>query len=227
MEPLSEAFFARDTLSVAKALLGAFLVRRLGGAWLAVRIVETEAYVGRRDRACHAYGGRRTARTETLFAAPGTAYVYFVYGMHHCLNAVTEPEGEPAAVLIRGGEPALGHDLMARRRFGAPFAALSPARRRALLDGPGKLCQALGVDLRLNGAPLTRRSLFFAEGVPELGLAPRPAVPADIRATPRIGIDYAGPDRALPWRFVLTTTHSETEASTPRRSCSTNRSGRP
>ncbi len=127
-DALPRDFFARDTLAVAKALLGRFLVRRLGGVWLVARIVETEAYVGRCDRACHAYGGRRTARTEALFAEPGTAYVYFVYGMHHCLNAVTERAGEPAAVLIRGAEPVVGHDTMARRRFGQRFGELSPAR---------------------------------------------------------------------------------------------------
>ena len=101
MEKLTADFFARDTVTVARDLLGKHLVRVWEGVPLTVRITETEAYIGRMDKACHAYGGRRTQRTQTLFAPPGTAYLYLIYGMYHCLNCVTEAEGEPAAVLIR------------------------------------------------------------------------------------------------------------------------------
>ena len=118
MARLSREFYAQDTLEVARALLGKVLVRRLGDELLAGRIVETEAYVGRRDKACHAYGYRRTARTETLFSQPGTAYIYLIYGMYHCLNFVTEPEGEPAAVLLRALEPLAGMETMTRLRYG-------------------------------------------------------------------------------------------------------------
>ncbi|MDY4191426.1 MAG: DNA-3-methyladenine glycosylase, partial [Oscillospiraceae bacterium] len=105
MELLSRDFYDRDTVTVARDLLGKHLVRVLAdGTYLMCRITETEAYVGRMDKACHAYGYKRTARTETLFAPPGTAYIYLIYGMYHCLNFVTEPEGEPSAVLIRGAE---------------------------------------------------------------------------------------------------------------------------
>lgn len=103
MEKLTRDFYNRDTVTVARDLLGNYLVRVLDGETLVCRITETEAYVGRCDKACHAYGYKRTARTETLFAKPGTAYIYLIYGMYNCLNFVTEPEGEPAAVLIPGG----------------------------------------------------------------------------------------------------------------------------
>ena len=118
MEKLGRDFFDRDTVEVARDLLGKILVRRVDGMTLSGRITETEAYVGRMDKACHAYGYKRTARTETLFAPPGTAYIYLIYGIYHCLNFVTEPEGEPSAVLLRGLEPVDGVAEMTRRRFG-------------------------------------------------------------------------------------------------------------
>ena len=108
MARLSREFYLGDTVEIAQALLGKYLVRRLDGEMLAGRITETEAYVGRCDKACHAYNYRRTPRTSTLFAPPGTAYVYLIYGMYHCLNFVTEPEGEPAAVLLRSVEVSPG-----------------------------------------------------------------------------------------------------------------------
>ena len=109
MARLCREFYLQDTVEAAKALLGKCLVRRLEGELLAVRITETEAYIGRCDRACHAYNYRRTARTDTLFWEGGHAYIYFIYGMYHCLNFVTEPEGEPAAVLIRAGGACVRH----------------------------------------------------------------------------------------------------------------------
>ena len=114
MEPYKRTFYDRDTVRVARDLLGQLLVRMLpGGEALVCRITETEAYVGRMDKACHAYGYKRTPRTETLFAPPGTAYIYLIYGMYHCLNFVTEPEGEPSAVLIRGAKPVQNGDIIA------------------------------------------------------------------------------------------------------------------
>lgn len=116
---LTRDFYRRDTLAVARDLLGRDIVRVLeDGSQLVCRITETEAYIGRLDKACHAYGGRRTPRTETLYAPPGTAYIYLIYGMHHCLNFVTEEEGEPAAVLIRGAVPVANGDIIAKKRFG-------------------------------------------------------------------------------------------------------------
>ena len=143
MARLSRDFFARDTLTVSRELLGKYLCRRLDGELLALRLTETEAYIGRCDKACHAYGGRRTARTEPLFLPPGHAYIYLIYGMYHCLNLVTEPEGEPAAVLLRAGEAVLGGDTIRRFRFGD--APETPYRRKNFLNGPGKLCEGLSL----------------------------------------------------------------------------------
>ena len=194
MGKLERDFFDRATVDVARDLLGKYLVRREGDLLLAGRITETEAYVGRMDKACHAYGYRRTARTETLFAEPGTAYIYLIYGMYHCLNFVTEPAGEPAAVLLRGLEPALGAEEMARRRFGRGLDGLSAYQRKHFLDGPGKVCMALGLTRAQNGLDLTGEALFlWDDGSP---------VPA-FRTGRRIGIDYAEEAADFPWRLYL------------------------
>ena len=117
MARLSREFYNRDTVEAARLLLGKYLVRVLDGEMLVCRITETEAYIGRCDKACHAYNYRKTERTAPLFLAPGHAYIYFIYGMHHCLNFVTEPEGEPAAVLIRAAEAVAGTDTMWQLRW--------------------------------------------------------------------------------------------------------------
>ncbi len=185
---LPAAFFARPTLTVARELLGQRLVRQVDGQRLGGVIVETEAYIGPNDSACHASKGH-TPRTAVMFGPPGSAYVYLIYGMYHMLNFVTEDEGFPAAVLIRAIEPLEGIAQMQPRR----------GRQRGihLTNGPGKLCAALAIDRRLNGCPL----------LPETGLwlepSPPPAGP-EVTTGPRIGINYATPtDRAAPWRFWL------------------------
>ena len=127
---LGRDFYDRDTRTVARDLLGKYLVRVWNGVPLAVRLTETEAYIGRMDKACHAYNYRRTKRTETLFAPPGTAYVYLIYGMYNCLNFVTEAENEPAAVLIRGGEARNGLEWLARNRFGKGPEEFSSYQKR-------------------------------------------------------------------------------------------------
>ena len=202
MARLSRDFYAQDTLDAARALLGKYLIRRLDGETLAGRIVETEGYIGRCDKACHAYGYRRTARTRTLFAPPGTAYIYLIYGMYHCLNFVTEPEGEPAAVLLRGLEPAAGIETMARLRYGdKPMTAY---REKNFLNGPGKVCRALALTRAENGLDLTGDTLFLCDSPEDAGLPPFP-VPEEERVItgPRIGIDYAEEAREFPWRFRL------------------------
>ena len=195
METLSRTFYDRDTLEVARDLLGTYLVRRLDGAELVVRITETEAYVGAVDKACHAYGGRRTARTETLYARPGTAYVYLIYGMYHCLNFVTEPEGTAAAVLLRGVGAVSGTALRAYRRRGRAFDRLTADRRKNVLTGPGKVCKALAITRTHNGLDLP--------GGGELFLCAGEAPTGEIHVGKRIGIDYAEEAVDFPWRFWL------------------------
>ncbi|MBR4211064.1 MAG: DNA-3-methyladenine glycosylase [Oscillibacter sp.] len=202
MARLSSDFYDRDTVEVARALLGKIVVRcPEGGPLLAGRLTETEAYVGRCDRACHAYGYRRTARTAPLFLGPGHAYIYLIYGMYYCLNFVTEPEGEPAAVLVRGMEALAGTDFMWHRRYGD--RPPTPARHRNFLNGPGKVCQALCLTTAQNGVSLTGGALFVCDTPADIGL-PEPQPRREIvRTGPRIGIDYAGEARDFPWRFTL------------------------
>ena len=125
----NRSFYNRDTCQVAQDLLGRYLIRMQDGRPLVIRITETEAYIGRIDKACHAYNYRRTARTETLFAPPGTAYIYLIYGMYHCLNFVTEPEEEPCAVLIRGGQARGNQEQLAWNRYAKGMDQLSPYLR--------------------------------------------------------------------------------------------------
>ena len=202
MARLSREFYAQDTLEAARRLLGKYLVRRFNGEVLAGRVVETEAYIGRCDKACHAYLRRRTARTETLFAPPGTAYIYLIYGMYHCLNFVTEPEGEPAAVLLRALQPVAGAETMARLRYGDK--PMTPYRSKSFLNGPGKVCRALALTRAENGLDLTGDELFLCHRPEDAGLPPFP-VPAGERVVtgPRIGVDYAEEARDFPWRFRL------------------------
>jgi len=157
------------------------------GARVSGIIVETEAYVGVEDRASHARGGRRTARNEAMYAKPGTAYVYFTYGMHHCFNVVCGAEGEPVAVLVRALRPEEGLSLMRRRRGAG-------RTDRELCAGPGRLCQALGIDRRLNGADLASGArLFIEEGA---------AVGPVVRGR-RIGVEYAGDWAAAELRWLI------------------------
>jgi len=172
---------------VARDLLGTRLVRVWEGQRLSGIVVETEAYIGEEDQASHAAVGR-TKRNEVMYGPPGYAYVYKIYGVHHCLNVVTEEEGFPAAVLIRALWPEEGIELMRRRRSGRPDHQLT--------DGPAKLCQALAIDLALNGADMVDGdALFFERG--------DPFPDARVRTTPRIGV--RGDEKAItaPWRFVV------------------------
>ena len=190
-------------METARQLLGKYLVRRLEGETLVCRITETEAYVGRCDKACHAYNYRKTDRTATLFLEPGRAYVYLIYGMYHCLNFVTEPEGEPAAVLIRGGEAIAGWETMSRLRYGKPFEELTSYQRKNFLNGPGKLCKALSLTRADDRTDLTGDTLFVCDSPADLGLpCPTPAK-EKICSGPRIGVDYAEEARDFPWRFWL------------------------
>ena len=180
---LSRAFFARDALTVARELLGKTLLHGPTGGI----IVETEAYIGPGDKGSHAYGGRRTKRTEPLFGEAGHAYVYLIYGLYCCLNVVTGLPGEPQCVLIRALRPCAGLEAMAARRGGRP--------ERELCRGPGKLCMALDIDRDMNERDMTQGDFVFLQGeeIPE----------AEIERSKRIGIDYAGEARDYLWRFTV------------------------
>jgi DNA-3-methyladenine glycosylase len=190
---LPRNFFARPTLTVARQLLGQRLVRlEPNGERLTGLIVEAEAYIGSQDLGCHAKAGR-TERNAAMWGPPGHAYVYFTYGMHWMLNAVTEADGFPAAVLIRGLFPTEGLATMRQRRS-----------RRPLADGPAKLCQALDIDRNLNGHDLCgpQARLFIEE---------RPQVPnAFVTSSPRVGLNTVPePWKSKPWRFLVQHQHHE------------------
>ena len=196
---LPESFYARDTELVARELLGCVLECHTDGGVAIGRIVETEAYLGEHDLACHAAAGR-TRRTEPLYGPPGTSYVYFIYGVHWCFNAVTREAGLPSAVLVRAIEPVSGLELMRSRRVAA-------RRDPDLTNGPGKLCEALGIDARHNALPLDRRPVLIREGV---------AVQEhQILVTPRIGIRECA-DWPLRWLVADNPYVSRTPAHFPR-----------
>ena len=181
---LPPSFYAQPTLTVARALVGKLLVHEAPEGRAVGRIVEVEAYIGEDDPACHAAAGR-TTRNAPLYGPPGHAYVYLNYGMHQLLNAVTEADGWPAAVLLRALTPVEGEPLMRRRRFGTPT---SPHPAHALCRGPGNLGRAMGITMHANRGPLTRGPITIQDdGAPEF----------DVVWTPRIGVS-AGADRY--WR---------------------------
>ena len=202
---LTKDFYNRDTCQVAQDLLGKYLVRIQDGTPLVLRITETEAYIGRCDKACHAYNYRRTQRTETLFAPPGTADIYLIYGMHHCLNFVTERSGEPAAVLIRGGQVRGGMDFISRNRFGKGPKELSAYQKKNFLNGPGKLCKALALTREQNGMSLLGDELFLCDTLEDVGLTtpPEDQEPLDVQVSKRIGIDYAEDAVDFLWRYYI------------------------
>lgn len=186
---LDTAFFRRtDTAAIARELLGQYLFARgTDGQLAGGRIVETEAYAGENDRANHGAGGRRTPRTEVMFEAGGVVYMYVCYGIHHMLNLVTGPAGRSDAVLIRALEPTHNTSILQARR--------SRKLTRELAGGPGRLTHALAIDRSYNRLPLPSEHLW-------LEAAPTPA-DNSILAGPRVGIDYAGADAELPYRFRI------------------------
>lgn len=186
---LPRSFYLDDTVSVARALLGCVLWRRLDNELLAARIVETEAYLGANDLASHARRGLRSARNESMYLEGGHAYVYFTYGMHWCMNVVTQEADTAEAVLLRGAEPLHGVESMRKRRPAAK-------RDRDLMNGPGKLCAALGIDRALDGVSLRSNELFLTGR--DISVAD-----SDIAVSPRIGIDNSGEARYWPLRFYL------------------------
>ena len=179
------SFYEQSTVDVARQLLGKYLVRQHADGTTIGKIVETEAYCGPEDKACHASRGR-TPRTEIMFGPAGHAYVYFVYGFHYMLNIVTEGKDFPAAVLIRAVEPLSGIALMKKRR--------GTEEPRNLASGPGKLCEAFAIDRTLNGSDMCGGILYVEDHAEPV---------TKVVTTPRIGVDYAGKWKHKPWRFLI------------------------
>lgn len=195
---LDRKFYGRDTLTVAKELLGKVLVHHIDGHRLKGKIVETEAYLGVIDKAAHSYGGKRTKRVETMYGLPGTSYVYLIYGMYYCFNIVTKEEGVPEAVLIRGIEPLEGIEQMALNRYEKSYGKLTKYQRNNLTNGPGKLSMAFNIDKTLDKEDLCKNRLYL-ERVQEDKF--------NIIQTTRIGIDYAEEAKDYLCRFYIEGNH--------------------
>lgn len=181
-------FQSDDTLGISQGLLGKFLVSMCGNTKTSGMIIETEAYLGKEDRACHAYGGRRTKRTEVMYLPGGHWYVYLCYGLHSLLNVITHKEEEPHAILIRALVPAEGIKTMLQRRN---MAKNNPR----LTSGPGSVCQALGIKTELSGEMIGKTVWIEDRGV---------VIPKnEITTTPRIGVAYAKEHALLPYRFTI------------------------
>ena len=187
---LPQSFFEEeDVVELAKKLLGKRIVTKIEGVITSGIITETEAYAGVDDRASHAYGGRFTERTKTMYEAGGVSYVYLCYGIHHLFNFVTNKKGVPHAVLLRAIQPEKGIKWMLFRRGKKKVD-------KTLCSGPGTVSQALGITTKMNGELLPGKKIW----VEETGIIVKPE---DIIAGPRIGVDYAGKDAKLPYRFIL------------------------
>lgn len=195
------SFFEADALTLARALIGKTLVYESEIGRMAGVIAETEAYMGVTDRASHAFGGRRTARTETMYLPGGFAYVYLIYGLYACMNVTAAGRDNPEAVLIRAVLPTEGISLMldnVREKSRRKKPAVLPTEQEesrlfSLTNGPGKLCLAMGITRALNGTDMTDSSFYIRDD----GLKPQ-----EIRTAPRVGIDYAGEAKDYPWRFT-------------------------
>lgn len=182
-------YINQDVIFLAKDLLGKVLFTEIEGKVTAGVIVETEAYFGIQDKASHAYGGRRTNRTETLYNQGGISYVYLCYGIHNLFNIVTSVNGEPHAVLIRAIEPLIGKEIIELRRN-------MPVTKAAISSGPGSAAKALGIDRSFNEKDLTGEEIWVEDHCIRY-------LPDEIAATPRVGVAYAQEDALLPWRFFI------------------------
>ncbi len=195
MEKLEKEFYVRDTITVAKELIGKYLAVKCFDEEMIVRIVETEGYIGPGDKACHAYNNRRTKRTETMYCSGGCAYVYQIYGMHYCFNVVTEKKGVGTAVLIRSAEPIKGLSRMSYNRYNKKWDQLNDREKMNMVNGPGKLCKALRLDKSFNGESLfgNRISIFEIRNNNDF----------EIEASRRVNIEYSEEARDFMWRFYI------------------------
>ncbi|CAB1254164.1 DNA-3-methyladenine glycosylase [Clostridium sp. HV4-5-A1G] len=194
MKKLQRNFYNKDTLSVAKNLLGKILVHTINGKRLSGRIVETEAYKGITDKAAHSYGGRRTKRTEVMYGPCGFSYVYMIYGMYYCFNIVTEKKDIPEAVLIRAVEPLENLNEISLNRYNRLFSSLNKTQIKNLTNGPGKLCKGLAIGKTENKLDLYGNTLYIAEDN---------FSNFNIKNAKRIGISYAQEAVDYPWRFYI------------------------
>ncbi|PJI09038.1 MULTISPECIES: DNA-3-methyladenine glycosylase [Clostridium] len=191
---LMREFYSRDTIAVAKELLGKILVHEINGVKTSGKIVETEAYRGIKDKGAHAYGGRRTPRNEALYGPAGYSYVYFIYGLYYCMNVVAMKEGIPEGVLIRAIEPVSGIETMSERRFKKPYSELNKYQLKNLTNGPSKLCSAMDIAREQNSMDLLGDELYIEDG--DSGAF-------EIIEAKRVGIDYAEEAKDYLWRFYI------------------------
>lgn len=192
---IDKEFYNRSAIDVANDLLGKVLVREVDGRILKGKIVETESYIGAIDKACHAYNGRRTKRTEILYSDCGVAYVYFIYGLYHCFNVVTNEKDVAEAVLIRANWTFKEFDYISQVRYKKQFKELSKTQIKNLTNGPSKLCLAYLIDKDLNGDKLYEQGKIYLEESEENDF--------EIVKTKRIGIDYAEEAKDFLWRFYI------------------------
>lgn len=192
---IKQEFYNRSALDVAKDLLGKVLVREVDGKVLKGRIVETEAYIGATDKACHAYNGRRTKRTEPLYEEGGVSYIYFIYGLYHCFNVVTNEKDVAEAVLVRAIEPLNEFDYVSKVRYNKEYNELTKTQIKNLTNGPSKLCLAYLINRDINVLKLYEQGPIYIEddSYDEF----------EIVDTKRIGIDYAEEAKDFLWRFYI------------------------
>lgn len=195
MRKLEREFYNRDSVTVAKELLGKYLVHKIEEEEIIGEIVEVEAYMGPEDKAAHSYNNRRTDRNEVMYGSSGYAYVYIIYGMYNCMNIVVEEIGKPQAVLIRALEPVAGLESMSIFRYNKSFEELNKREKIGLTSGPGKLCKALNIDRTQNGEDLCSNNLYILSDERETSF--------EIVSTTRINIDYAEEAIHFPWRFYI------------------------
>jgi len=188
-------FYKKGALTLAKELLGKTLVRNIDNVTLKGKIVETEAYIGEKDKASHAYNGKRTERTEHLFREGGISYVYFIYGKYHCFNVISGLKDKGEGVLIRALEPLNEFDYLSEKRFNQSYEELSKAKKKSITNGPSKLCMAFSIDKSENYMKLYEKGDLYIEDSQNEGF--------DIIETTRIGIDYAEEAIDFPWRFYI------------------------
>ena len=197
MRKLDEAFYLReDVVQISRDLLGKYLITQFDGVITGGIITETEAYAGVTDRASHAFGDKRTKRTETMYSAGGVAYVYLCYGIHHLFNVVTNVKGVPHAVLIRAIEPKVGLKTILNRR------GINGKSKKPVSGGPGTVSQALGITTADTGSNLNGDRIWIEERGLDID-------PQSIITSPRVGVDYAGEDALLPYRFRVTKKHKD------------------